>query len=85
MEAQKENGLESKRSERFRFQLELSPPVLDRLDSLVNKTNSPSRAETLRRAIGFYWLLISETEAGNAIEIVTPKGKTKTLLVLEAT
>jgi metal-responsive CopG/Arc/MetJ family transcriptional regulator len=65
--------------------LELAPAVLDRLDMLVDETNSSSRSETLRRALGFYWLLVNEAKAGNAIEIISGDGKRKSLLVLEAT
>jgi hypothetical protein len=35
--------------------------------------------------MGFYWLLVNATKAGDAIEIVSPEGKRKSLVVLEAT
>ena len=84
MEAQKAKR-EIQKDGRFRFQLELAPVVQERLDKLVEDTESPSRAETIRRALGFYYLLVSESKAGNEIEIVSRDGKRRTIIVLEAT
>jgi Ribbon-helix-helix protein, copG family len=74
--------VEENRPERLRFQLELSRAAMERLDELVTSTDSSSRAEVIRRALGFYELLIEQTKAGRGVEIVDDRGNRQQLIVL---
>ena len=81
MIAQKHKAETSPHADRIRFQLELSPSVMEKLDKLVVMTDSASRAEAIRRALGIYYYLVSNAKDGKCLEVV--EGKQREKLVLE--
>jgi metal-responsive CopG/Arc/MetJ family transcriptional regulator len=81
MIAQKPKAEPTVAADRIRFQLELSPSVMEKLDKLVSMTDSASRAEAIRRALGIYYYLVAKAKEGKSLEITG--GKERERLVLE--
>lgn len=54
---------------RVRLALDLSPAVADRLDELVLKTDSRSKAEVIRNALRVYEYMVDEAIEGAAFYI----------------
>jgi metal-responsive CopG/Arc/MetJ family transcriptional regulator len=82
MNAAKTQNIAENCHNRIRFQLELSKSVMQRLDDLVELTDSSSRAEVIRRALGFYGLLVEQTKSGKRVEVVEDSGNRQQLIIL---
>ncbi len=65
-----------------RIQLDMTEKMRDLLDALVGESQAATRAEVIRRAISIYALLIREKKAGNRLELVSKKSRTRRELLL---
>jgi hypothetical protein len=52
------------------------------LASIERAMGIPTRVEAIRRAIGYYHLLVQEAQQGSSIEIVTKNGERKRIVVM---
>ena len=65
-----------------RLQLELAAATAETLTSIEQAMGIPTRVEAIRRAIGYYNLLVQETKQGSSIEIITSTGERKRIVVM---
>lgn len=68
-----------KRGEKVRLNLDLPPPVRERLEELRTQTNAESLAEVVRRALAVYDVLV--TEGGRAPRLLLDDGTTEKLVL----
>ncbi|MCP4108182.1 MAG: hypothetical protein GY749_22000 [Desulfobacteraceae bacterium] len=61
------------------LQFRFSSEAVKRLDQIVKKTFSSTRAETVRNALRIYEYLVEQTEKGYSVQLV--KGEDKITLV----
>ncbi len=63
------------------LQVRMKPHTIDQLDRIKTLTNSPSRSDTVRRAMDLSEMLVNTVIKGGNIIIETSNGKQQRILI----